>query len=120
MKLQDRDAFLNRFLTQNEWLYQQLTTSEGLAFSKQIASFELGFDRVDRLSRMPIGRQTIIDLIRGPDGYKMIEYMTTSSGGKEMGKMLSQASTGQDFNKPTGKVYTPTLLIKALEELFPQ
>ncbi len=48
----------------------------------------------------------------------MIQYMTTAQGGKEMGKMLSQAPQGADFNKPTGRIYTVPMLLKHLQEEY--
>ena len=39
--------------------------------------------------------KTVRDLIRGPDGYKMLQYMTTSAGGRQMGKQLSNAPVRQ-------------------------
>ena len=40
------------------------------------------------------------DLIRGPDGYKMIQYMTTTPGGEELGKQLSNSLTGNGSTPP--------------------
>ena len=86
-------------------------------FARQISKYPLGYDRLDRLSRAPQGRQTVVDLVNGPGGHELIEYMTTSSGGKHLGRQL--AGGGQkDFNKPTGLVYTPEQVVEKLKTHF--
>jgi len=42
--------------------------------------------------------------------------MTTTSGGKELGKLLSNNPRTRNFNKPTGRIYTAAMLIARLEE----
>ena len=69
-----------------------------------------------RWSGLAHGQQTVCDLIRGPDGYKMIEYMTTAPGGKNLGKQLSRGPKGRDFNKQTGRIYTAKALLERLKE----
>ena len=46
----------------------------------------------------------------------MIEYMTQSRGGRELGKMLSKAPNGADFNQPTGRIYTLDGLLAQLKK----
>lgn len=92
-------------------------TDEGKAFGRQIAKFPMGYDRLDRLSRLPQGKQTIRDLIKGPDGHELIKYMTTSAGGKALGVQLGGAGA-KNFNKPTGLTYTPEQLIAALKHRY--
>jgi hypothetical protein len=75
-----------------------------------------GYDRIDRLSRLPLGQQTVRDLIRGPGGEKMVAYMTTASGGKELGKMLSNDPQGKQFNAPTGRIYTVAMLLDRMKQ----
>ena len=58
------------------------------------------------------------DLIRGPGGEKLIEYMTTAAGGKELGKQLSQDPNGANFNAPTGRIYTVPDLLKYLKQQY--
>jgi hypothetical protein len=45
----------------------------------------------------------------------MIEYMTTTKGGKNLGKYLSKAKTGKGFNAPTNRIYTEKQLIQAIK-----
>jgi hypothetical protein len=66
---------------------------------------------------MPYGPRRIRELIRGPDGYKLIEYMTTTKGGKNLSKQLACGVNGKGFNKPTGKIYTLRQLTAELQRL---
>jgi hypothetical protein len=116
LPLPDARQILELTLSSDEFLPQQLRTPNGRSFMRKISGYKDGYDRLDRLSRLPIGQQTVRDLIRGPGGDKMIEYMTTASGGKELGKMLSNAPLGKNFNDPTGRLYTVEKLMVRLEQ----
>jgi hypothetical protein len=104
----------------DEFLPEQFSTPAGRNFMRQIAKYIGAYDRLDRLSRLPRGQQTIRDLIRGPDGYKMLQYMTTAPGGRVLGEQLSDAPGAGDFNAPTGRIYTVDTLLKRLERVFRQ
>ncbi len=52
----------------------------------------------------------------GPDGYKMLQYTTTTSGGGELGKMLSNSPGAGDFNASTGRIYTVDGLLDRLRQ----
>jgi hypothetical protein len=116
LPLPDAKQILEKVPAKDEFLAEQFATPNGQSFMRQISGYKDGYDRVDRLSRLPYGRQTVIDLIRGPDGYKMIEYMTTSPGGQALGGQLSDAPLGKDFNEPTGRIYTAEKLLPRLEK----
>jgi len=109
---------LQQVPTEGEEWVQTLRTPEGRKFMDQITRFPSAYDRLDRWSRLNGGMREIRATIRGPDGYKLIEYMTTAPGGKNMGEMLSKAPGGDDFNKPTGRVYTVEALLGRLEQLY--
>lgn len=114
----DRQAILKSVPPANDFLVSSLRSEAGTRFMRQIAGYSMGYDRLDRLAQLPHGKQTVRDLIKGPDGYKMIDYMTTSRGGLEMGKMLSQAPKGKNFNAPTGRIYTVDQLLKRLKQSY--
>ena len=118
LTLKKPDDLLKRLLTKSSFLYVELNSAAGRKFMPQVASYPDGYDRLDRLSRLPRGKQTVRDLIRGPGGERMIEYMTTAAGGKELGKMLSQDPNGGNFNAPTGRIYTVQDLLDYLEEQY--
>jgi hypothetical protein len=116
LPLPDAKQILDKTPAKNEFLSQQLSTSAGRKFMRQISGYADAYDRLDRLSRMPHGQQTIRDLIRGPGGYKMIEYMTTAPGGRVLGNQLSNAPQGKNFNATTGRIYTAEKLLPRLEQ----
>ncbi|MBN2022801.1 MAG: hypothetical protein JW809_08385 [Pirellulales bacterium] len=110
----DWKDIVGRVPADKSFLVRQFRAPAGRKFAAQIAPYPLAFDRVDRLSQLPDGRKTVLALIRGPDGYKMIEYMTASRGGKNLGKQVAHAPGGKAFNKPTGRIYTLDALLAAL------
>ena len=116
LPLPDAKRILENVPAKDSFLSQQFGTPEGRKFMRQIAGYSNGYDRVDRLSRIPRGQQTVRDLIKGPGGEKMVEYMTTAAGGKELGKMLSGDPHGANFNSPTGRIYTADMLLARLQE----
>jgi hypothetical protein len=116
LPLPNAKQILNSVPAKNEFLAEQLRTRKGKKFMRDISGYKEGYDRLDRLSRLPHGQQTIRDLIRGPDGYKMIEYMTTAKGGKALGEQLSNDPLGKDFNAKTSRIYTAEMLLRRLEQ----
>jgi hypothetical protein len=117
-KVADRKDILKSVLSDGDWMARQFTTQSGREFMRHITDLPGGYDRVDRYRRMPYGQQQLVDLINGPEGYKMIEYMTTTRGGKNLGGMLSQGVNGEDFNRPTGRIYTELDLLKRLKKSY--
>ena len=83
----------------------------------RIEAMSGAYDRLDRLRKMPYGPRRIRELIAGPDGYKLIEYMTSTKGGKNLGRQLSRGVNGKGFNKPTGKLYTARQFTAELQRL---
>ncbi len=116
--LPDPKSTLDKLPLKDEFLPRELDSPAGRKFMENIAKYPEAYDRLDRLSRLLHGKRTVHDLIYGAGGYKMIQYMTATPGGKEMGKMLSQAPRGADFNKPTGRIYTMPMLLKHLQEQY--
>jgi hypothetical protein len=114
LPLPDEKQILESIPAEGSLLAKQLATPAGRSFMRQVSRYPDAYDRLDRLGRLPRGEQTIRDLIRGPDGYKMLQYMTTTSGGREMGKMLSNSPGASDFNASTGRIYTVDGLLDRL------
>jgi hypothetical protein len=112
----DRKAILRKVPADNDFLIRKLGTSRGRKFMRRIANYPNAYDRLDRLSWLPRGRQTVHDLIHKTGGEEMIKYLTTASGGTELGKMLSKAPKGTNFNKPTGRIYTVKMLWDRLKK----
>ncbi len=114
----DRKNILRKVPADSDYLVRKLRTPRGRKFMRRIADYPDAYDRLDRLSWLPHGKQTIHDLIYAKGGYEMLEYMTTAKGGAEMGKMLSKAPKGTNFNKPTGRIYTVKMLLARLEKSY--
>jgi hypothetical protein len=112
----DAKKILEQVPAKGEFLVEQLSTPAGRKFMRRVATYPDGYDRVDRLSRLPQGQQTVRMLVQDPRGNRMIEYMTTAKGGKELGRMLSEAPNGARFNAPTGRIYTVAMLLARLQE----
>jgi hypothetical protein len=117
-KVADRREIVRLVLSDSDWLSRQLATRDGKQFMRQIGTLPGGFDRVDRLRRMPYGEGQISDFIENPEGSKMIEYMTTTAEGKNLGDQLSEGVNGRDFNKATGRIYTELDLLKRLKRSY--
>jgi hypothetical protein len=117
-KVADRRDILKLILSDSDWMARQFSSERGREFMREIADLPGGYDRVDRLRRMPYGQQQIADLVRSPDGYKLFEYMTTTQGGRNLGGMLSRGVNGSDFNSPTGRLYTEVDFLKRLKKSY--
>ena len=109
--------FLARVPADNEFLVRALSSTKGVAFMRAVSAMSGGYDRVDRLSRIPNGQQLVERLINGPDGHKLIGYLAESRGGEELGAMLGRTAQGADFNRPTGRIYTEKQLLVELLKL---
>jgi hypothetical protein len=117
-KVPDQKQLLERVPSDKDYVVQQLRTEQGRKFMQQICNLPLGYDRLFHLSGIPRGHQQVHDLIRLKDGYKMIEYMTTTQMGKNLGTQLSHTPNGADFNKATGQIYTAEALKIELEKSY--
>jgi len=105
-------------LPDGSFLVRELATPGGKSFARKIARVKGGYPHLDRLSQIPRGKQTILDLIRDPGGDKMIEYMATTKGGYRMSRSMAQIRGGVDLNKKTGRIYTSAELLGVLEAIY--
>jgi len=111
----DRKEILADVPGDGDLLVKSLRTKAGRRFMREVAKYPGAYDRLDRLVRMPQGKATLQALIGGPDGYKMVEYLTTTRGGANLGKQLSNTPKGGKFNSPTGRIYTVEMLLARLK-----
>ncbi|HET6328373.1 MAG TPA: hypothetical protein VFG04_27070, partial [Planctomycetaceae bacterium] len=114
-KVADGRQIVKQMLPDSDWMAMRLSAPDAQQFMHDIAKLPGGYDRVDRLRRMPNGEIHIGDFIDTPDGSAMIEYMTTTQEGKNLGNFLSQDPDGHNFNKLTGRIYTEQELLKRLK-----
>jgi len=113
-----RKFILENVPKDTDYVVKQLRTEPGMKFMRQISKYPECYDRLYHLAAIPRGRQQVYDLIRAKDGYQMIEYMTTTQQGKNLGTQLSHSPHGANFNKPTGLIYTAEDLKAALEKSY--
>jgi hypothetical protein len=114
----DAEDILEAVPEDGDFLVTNLRTAAGRKFMSRMSQCAEGYDRLERLARLPHGEQTICDLIRGPGGEEMVKYMTQTPGGKAMGRQLSNAPGGEDFNEPTGRIYTVQALLTRLQRSY--
>ena len=114
--VKDRAAILKELLADDDQLVRELRTTAGRRFMRQAAAYDGAYDRIDRMRDLPKGNRMVRDLIAGKDGYKMLEYMSTTPGGKKLGKQLSSSPGAKGFNEPTGRIYTIQQLVARLRE----
>jgi hypothetical protein len=107
-------------LSDNAWLVRELATPKGQSFMRKVGKHDGGYQRLDRLSEIADGKNAIRILIKDPGGDKMIEYMDTTPGGKNLGQMMGGAKKGVDLNKPTGRIYTADDLVAVLQGIYAQ
>jgi hypothetical protein len=105
-KVADQRAILEQVLPDNDFMVRQLRRSDAGRFVRNIEKDPQGYDRIDRMRRLPRGHIFLSDLITNPGGYKLIDYMTNSPGGYNLGTMVSKTPDGKNFNKSTGRIYT--------------
>lgn len=116
-KIPRSDELVEKVLPDDDSLVKDLRTAKGRRFMRKVSRYSSAYDRLDRLDKLPGGRQTVKSLIDDPDGHKMLEYLTSTSGGTELGKMLAKSPRGADFNKPTGRIYTSPMLAGQVQRL---
>jgi len=112
------ESIISRALPDDSFLVREFSTPAGRRFMRKIAKQPGAYPRTDRLSTIAGGEAAIRILIRDPGGDKMIEYMATTRGGRNLGKMMAGAQRGVDLNKPTGRIYTADDLLVALKMLY--
>ena len=115
-KIPAAERILAATLPDNSFLARELSTPAGRKFMRKVARLPGGFDRLERLSTISRGQTLVRDLIRGADGDKLIEYLTTTRGGQSLGSTLAGARQGANLNQPTGRIYTADDLMAAIEE----
>jgi len=114
----DRKAIVDRGLANDSFLAKELSAPAGRLFMRRIARHPGTYSRLDRLSTIAGGHQLIRDLIRQKDGDKLIEYMATTPGGQNMGRMAANTRHGVNLNKPTGRIYTADDLFSAVKTVY--
>ncbi len=114
VKVPEPSSIAGLGLPDNSFLVRELSTPSGIRFMRKVSQHSGGYSNLDRLSTIPRGQTLIHDLIHQKDGDKLIEYLATTRGGKNMGAMMGNVRGGTDLNKPTGRIYTAEELLKVI------
>ncbi|MGD9646391.1 MAG: hypothetical protein AB7U73_11820 [Pirellulales bacterium] len=115
----DPDEILKMVPANDEpWVVELRSSKAGQRFARQVGRYPAGFDKVDRMCRMPHGLTQLSGLIYNPAGWKYIAYLTISPGGHNLGEMVSRAPKGKHFNSRTGRIYTQGELLARLRESY--
>jgi hypothetical protein len=113
-----QDKLVARALADNSFVVRELSTPEGRKFMRKLAQHPGTYSRLDRLSTLGNGQDTIRSLIGQKQGDDLIIYLATTSGGKNLGKMMAGTQGGVDLNKPTDRIYTAEDLLSALKQIY--
>ena len=116
LPLADAKQILDKAPAKGDFLVERFSTPDGRKFMRRVATYPNVYDRLDRLSQMPQGQQTVRDMVTSPAGEKMVEYMTKSPAGTGIGKILSSGQQAEQFGAPTGRIYTVDALMSRLQE----
>lgn len=117
-KVPDQNKLLAKVLADNSFIIRELSTPAGRKFMRKLAQHAGTYSRLDQLSTLQNGQETIRSLIQTPQGDDFITYLATTSGGKTLGKMMAGTQGGVDLNKPTGRIYTSDELLIALKQIY--
>ncbi len=77
------------------------------------------YDRLERLSWNPKGRELIEQLIEDPQGPAILQVMLEPAGEAATAKYLNDDPSGKNFSIPTGHVHSANELLKRLESVVP-
>lgn len=121
-KVEDGDDILGSLLSDNHVLVKVLSTKHGQRFMRKVAGYQLIYDRLDRISQEPGGRQLLQSLIKLPDGHRYARANTPGAV-PDLVAFLPKGRSGRtrrvaDYNQPTGKIYTASALMTRLEESY--
>lgn len=117
-KINDANAIAGQFLSDNDDLVRQLRSRRGVPFMRKLAGNKQVYDRLDRLRKLPLGRRRIPELINNPGGYTLVLYMVKTPGGRNLGRYLNKTRSANNFNQPTGRLYTEKELLDRLRKSY--
>ncbi len=116
----ERTSILNSTLEDGDFLVQQLNTPVGMRFMRKVKSYPKIYARLDRVVRVPGGKNLLRDVIKLPDGHR---YAATNRprGVPGLEELLpkrrsSRATKVPDYGKSSTKIYTLDTLVKRLKK----
>ena len=114
--IRDRKSILNRVPRDDAYLVRLLRTTAGKKFMHNVREYPMVYDRMDRLIGLAQGREVLQEMIRMPDGHKLMLKLTQKNDNDKTDPLLARVRVGPRFNKPTGRIYTVDYLLAALKK----
>jgi hypothetical protein len=112
------DDIVHLALADNAFLATEFSTPSGKKFMRRVAQQPGTFSRLDRLTMIAGGKKVLRELLRTKRGDVFVDYLATTSGGQNLGRMMAGVPHGVDLNRPTGRIYTADDLLAVLEREF--
>ena len=112
----DRESLYDAFLPHNSFLVSELSSPAGQRFMRKVSKYPQVYDRLERLSWMPAGRELIRELTHRPDGPEVLLSLTTPEGAKAVEKIMAGDIRGTNFALPTGHIHTAEQLLERLKD----
>lgn len=116
----NRETLYDQFLPYNSFLASELSMPAGRKFMRQVSKYPNVYDRLERLSWMPAGRELIREMTQRADGPEVLLSLTTPQGAKAVEQIMAGDIRGQNFHLPTGHIHTAEQLIQQLRESHKQ
>ncbi|MBC7855412.1 MAG: hypothetical protein IAF94_18445 [Pirellulaceae bacterium] len=113
-----QEELYDDFVPDNSALARALRTPSGRKFMQKIKSIPSVYDRLERLSWNPQGRELIETLIEDPQGPAILGVMLLPTGKTAIAKYFHDDPSGKNFSLPTGRVHTAKELLQRLETVL--
>jgi hypothetical protein len=97
----DQKLIMNAMLPENAFLVTTLRSPYGKRFMRKSSSFDTIYDRLDRVSEQPGGKQLIADLVKLPNGEQFAK-LTTDVGDPDLIALLPKDANGFNRQIPNG------------------
>ncbi|MBC8354263.1 MAG: hypothetical protein H8E66_19895 [Planctomycetes bacterium] len=120
--VEDRDEIMKRVLPSGAPLIRVLRSPHGTKFMRQVASDQLIYDRLERISQEPSGQRLLTDLVKLPDAARYAKRKT-QPGVPDLIDFLPKDRSGKtrrvkDYDKATENIYTINDFNKAIRRSY--
>jgi hypothetical protein len=105
------------FLPDGGFLAQFSHTETGRVFLRQVNGLPDVYDRLERLSWMPLGRKWLSDMAASKDGVTQFKKLMTDEGLARVEKEFAADARGRNIRLPTGHIRTEQELLVRLERV---
>jgi len=112
-----QEELYDDFVPAGSQIARLLSTPSGRAFMHKVKTIPGVYDRMERLSWNPQGKELIEKLIEDPEGLAMFKVLLQPQGSAAIVKYLGSDPSGKNFSLPTGHIYTEAELLKRLEKI---